>query len=69
MYRTFMQSFYSNNLLRKAEGILNGLLDSNACNNMYIVNPDGTKVRLQYGFRIENDEIICDVVRKNLNLE
>lgn len=50
-------------LIRRAEDIINGFLDSETENHKafcYFVNPDGTRIAIQKGFKIEDYEYaIC----------
>lgn len=50
-------------LMQRAEDIINGFLDSENENHKvacYIVNPDGTRVAIQKGFKLVNYEYaIC----------
>lgn len=50
-------------LIRKAEDIINGFLDSETENHKcccYLVNPDGTRISIQKGFKLEDYEYaIC----------
>lgn len=47
----------------RAEDIINGFLDSKTENHKvycYLVNPDGTRIAIQKGFKIEDYEyVIC----------
>lgn len=46
-------------LMRKAEDIINGFLNSESENHhvaCYLVNPDGTRVAIQKGFKLEDYE-------------
>lgn len=50
-------------LMQRAENIINGFLDSETENHKvacYLVNPDGTRIAIQKGFKLENYEYaIC----------
>lgn len=50
-------------LIRRAEDIINGFLDSETENHKvgcYLVNPDGTRIAIQKGFKLEDYEYaIC----------
>lgn len=50
-------------LMQRAEDIINGFLDSETENykvGCYLVNPDGTRIAIQKGFKLENYEYaIC----------
>ena len=57
----FSTLLHNGSLVRKAETILNDLLDLNKENHkvyLYIENPDGTVVRLQHGFKIKDYEYV-----------
>lgn len=46
-------------LIRRAEDIINGFLDSETENHKvycYLVNPDGTRIAIQKGFKLEDYE-------------
>lgn len=50
-------------LIRNAEDIINGFLESETENHKvecYLVNPDGTRIAIQKGFKLEDYEyVIC----------
>lgn len=50
-------------LMQRAEDIINSFLDSETENHKvgcYLVNPDGTRIAIQKGFKLENYEYaIC----------
>lgn len=50
-------------LMQKAEDIINSFLESETENHKvdcYLVNPDGTRIAIQKGFKLENYEYaIC----------
>lgn len=50
-------------LMQRAEDIINSFLESETGNHKvgcYIVNPDGTRIEIQKGFKLENYEYaIC----------
>lgn len=54
---------HNGRLIRNAENIINGFLDSETENHKvscYLVNPDGTRIAIQKGFRLEDYEYtIC----------
>lgn len=54
---------HNGRLIRRAEDIINGFLDSETENHKvycYLVNPDGTRIAIQKGFKIEDYEYaIC----------
>lgn len=54
---------HNERLTRRAEDIINGFLDSETENHkvyFYLVNPDGTRIAIQKGFKIEDYEyVIC----------
>lgn len=48
------------NLIKKAENIISDFIDNQSDNYKsycYLVNPDGTKIRIQSGFRLESYEL------------
>lgn len=49
--------------MKRAENIINGFLDIETENHKvscYLVNPDGTRIAIQKGFKLENYEYaIC----------
>lgn len=49
--------------MQRAEDLINGFLDSENENHKvgcYLVNPDGTRIAIQKGFKLENYEyVIC----------
>lgn len=54
---------HNGRLIHNAEDIINGFLDSETENHKvgcYLVNPDGTRIAIQKGFKLENYEyVIC----------
>lgn len=58
MYRAFSQLAHNGRIVRNAEKALNSMLDGSINCYLYIVNPDGTRIRLQHGFKIEDYEIV-----------
>lgn len=54
---------HNGRLIRRAEDIINGFLDSETKNHKvgcFLVNPDGTRVAIQKGFKLEDYEYaIC----------
>ena len=58
MFGAFSQLVHNGNLVRQAEETLNELLDGSTNTYLYIENPDGTRIGLQYGFKIIDIEII-----------
>lgn len=50
-------------LMQRAEDIINGFLDSETENHkvcFYLVNPDGARIAIQKGFKLEDYEyVIC----------
>ena len=59
----FLALVHNGGLIRRAEDIINGFLDSEKENHKvgcYLVNPDGTRIAIQKGFKIEDYEyVIC----------
>ena len=53
----FQQLSYNENIVRRAENALNQLLDGRTKTYLYIKNPDGEKICLKHGFKIEHYEI------------
>lgn len=55
---------HNGRLIRMAEDIINGFLDSETENHKvrcFLVNPDGTRIAIQKGFKIEDYEYaICE---------
>lgn len=51
------QLSHNENIVRRAENTLNELLDGRTKTYLYIKNPDGEKICLKYGFKIEHYEI------------
>ena len=52
---------HNENLIRQAEAMLNSFLELNTDKHrtyLYIENPDGTTIKLQYGFKIKDYEIM-----------
>ena len=60
---TFTALMHNGRLMQKAEDIINGFLESETENHKvdcYLVNPDGTRIAIQKGFKLENYEYtIC----------
>lgn len=60
---TFSALAHNGSMMLRAESIINGFLESETENyrvGCYLVNPDGTKVAIQKGFKLENYEyVIC----------
>lgn len=54
---------HNGRLIRRAEDIINGFLDGETENHKvgcYLVNPDGTRIAIQKGFKLEDYEhAIC----------
>lgn len=54
---------HNGRLICRAEDIINGFLDSETENHKvycYLVNPDGTRIAIQKGFKFEDYEyVIC----------
>ena len=54
---------HNGRLMRRAEDIINGFLDSETENHKvycYLVNPDGTRIAIRKGFKLEDYEYeIC----------
>lgn len=63
MVNPFTALSHNGRLIRRAEDIINGFLDSETENHKvycYLVNPDGTRIAIQKGFNIEDYEyVIC----------
>lgn len=63
MYIPFTALMHNGRLLRRAEDIINGFLDSETENHKvgcFLVNPDGTRIAIQKGFKLEDYEYaIC----------
>lgn len=59
---------HNGSLMLRAESIINGFLDSETEDHKvfcYLVNPDGTRVAIQKGFKLENYEyVICNSCKK-----
>lgn len=50
---------HNGRLMRRAEDIINGLTENHKV-YCYLVNPDGTRIAIQKGFKIEDYEyVIC----------
>ena len=52
---------HNGNLICRAESIINGFLNSETENHKvgcYLVNPDGTRIAIQKGFKLENYEYV-----------
>lgn len=50
---------YNSKVIKKAENMINSFLDNNDDNHkawVYLVNPDGTKIRIQKGCKLESYE-------------
>lgn len=66
MTNPFIELAHNGRLIRRAEDIINGFLDSETENHKvycYLVNPDGTRIAIQKGFKIEDYEyVICEQV-------
>lgn len=58
MHRALSQLAHNGRIVANAEKALNSMLDGSINCYLYIVNPDGTRVRLQHGFKIENYEFV-----------
>lgn len=57
---------HNGNIVRRAEKMLNDFLDLNEENHgtyLYIENPDGTVIRLQYGFKIKDYEWVATEIK------
>lgn len=54
----FSMLVHNGKVIKKAEKVLNDAIcdTDNHCCYLYIVNPDGTRIRLQKGFKIESAE-------------
>lgn len=59
----FTALMHNGRLMQKAEDIINSFLESETENHKvdcYLVNPDGTRIAIQKGFKLENYEYtIC----------
>lgn len=64
----FGAMIHNGNLIRRAESIINGFLNSETENHkvgLYLVNPDGTRIAIQPGFKLEDYEIVVATTDKN----
>lgn len=55
----FSELAHNGRLIRRAEDIINGFLDSETENHKVyccLVNPDGTRIAIQKGFKLEDYE-------------
>lgn len=57
MWGAFATLIHNGDLIRKAEKTLQDMAASDHC-YLYLVNPDGTRVRIMPGCRIEDYEMI-----------
>lgn len=58
---TLTALIHNGRLMQKAEDIINGFLDSETENHKvgcFLVNPDGTRIAIQKGFKIEDYEYV-----------
>lgn len=67
----FLALAHNGGLIRRAEDIINGFLESKTENHKvgcYLVNPDGTRIAIQKGFKLENYEYAICVPESEVSL-
>lgn len=52
--------YHNHSLIKDAESIIQQLADSENC-RLYLVQPDGSRIRIQPGCKIESYEFVCSV--------
>ena len=50
--------YHNNSMIKKAESIIQQLAESENC-RLYLIQPDGSRIRIQPGCKIESYEFVC----------
>lgn len=61
MLRTMVAMSYNYKVIKQAERMINSFLENDDDNHktwLYLVNPDGTKIRIQEGCKLESYEAV-----------